>query len=37
MTGRGIAAGLVRQLSLLDMIFPASEGDQIVKVSDPKM
>ena len=37
MTGRGIPACLVKHLSLLDMILTASEGDQIVQVSDPKM
>lgn len=36
MTGIGIPAGL-KHLSLLDMILPAREGDQLVQVYDPKM
>ena len=37
MTGREIPAFLVKRLSLLDIILPASEGDYLAHVYDTKM
>ena len=37
MTGRGVPTGIAKHLNLLDMILPASEGDQLAQVYEPKI